>query len=117
VNLGGAAVEGARTVAAYMPDSTNPIVVDFVSAFRTAYGEDPTNAAGYAYDATKVVIAGLEATKCAGRDALQKWLATSVTDYKGVTGTIKLDQYGERMFAPGMYTPIEVKGGKWVEVK
>jgi branched-chain amino acid transport system substrate-binding protein len=117
VNLGGAAVEGARTVAAYMPDSTNPVVADFVSAFRTAYSEDPTNAAGYAYDATKIVIAGLEATNCAGRDPLQQWLAANVTDYKGVTGTIALDQFGERMFAPGMYTPIEVINGKWVEVK
>jgi len=117
VNLGGADVEGARTVAAYMPDSTNPVVADFVKAFRAAYGEDPTNAAGYAYDATNVVIAGLDATKCAGREALQKWLATNITGFKGVTGTIALDADGERMFAPGMYTPIEIKNGKWVEVK
>lgn len=117
VNLGGPAVEGTRTVAAYMPDSVNPIVADFVKAFRDAYGEDPTNAAGYAYDATNVVIAGLEATNCAGREALQKWLAKNITDYKGVTGTIALDAEGERMFAPGMYTPIEIKDGKWVEVK
>lgn len=117
INLGGADVEGARTVAAYMPDSTNPIVADFVKAFRDAYSEDPTNAAGYAYDATKIVIAGLDATDCAGREALQKWLAENIKDYKGVTGTIALDAEGERMFAPGMYTLIEIKGGKWVEVK
>ncbi|MBE3142943.1 MAG: ABC transporter substrate-binding protein [Planctomycetes bacterium] len=117
VNLGGAAVEGARTVAAYMPDSVDPIVADFVKAFREGYSEDPTNAAGYAYDATNIVIAGLEATNCAGREVLQKWLAENITDYKGVTGTIALDAEGERMFAPGMYTPIEIKDGKWVEVK
>ncbi len=117
VNLGGEAVEGARTVAAYMPDSTVPVVKDFVSAFRAAYGEDPTNSAGYAYDATKIVIAGLEATNCSGREALQEWLATNITDYKGVTGTIALDPKGERMFAPGMYTLIEIKDGKWVEAK
>jgi branched-chain amino acid transport system substrate-binding protein len=117
VTLGGAAVEGARTVAAYMPDSVDPIVADFVKSFRAAYGEDPTNAAGYAYDATNVVIAGLDATNCAGREALQKWLAENITAYKGVTGTIALDAEGERMFAPGMYTPIEIKNGKWVEVK
>ncbi|OGO21386.1 MAG: hypothetical protein A2Y54_02850 [Chloroflexi bacterium RBG_16_51_16] len=100
-----------------MPDSTVPVVKDFVSAFRTAYGEDPTNSAGYAYDATKIVIAGLEATNCSGREALQEWLATNITDYKGVTGTIALDPKGERMFAPGMYTLIEIKDGKWVEAK
>jgi branched-chain amino acid transport system substrate-binding protein len=117
INLGGEAVEGARTVAAYMPDSVNPVVAEFVGAFRTAYGEDPTNAAGYAYDATNIVIAGLEATDCAGREALQTWLAANITDYKGVTGTIALDAQGERMFAPGMYTPIEIKDGAWIEVK
>jgi hypothetical protein len=38
-------------------------------------------------------------------------------DVKGVTGTITLDEIGERVFAPGMYTPIEIKDGAWVEVK
>jgi branched-chain amino acid transport system substrate-binding protein len=117
VNLGGEAVEGARTVAAYMPDSVDPLVADFVKAFREAYGEDPTNSAGYAYDATNTVINALNGTDCAGREALQAWLRANMTDVKGVTGTISLDEIGERMFAPGMYTPIEIQGGKWVEVK
>jgi len=117
VNLGGDAVEGARTVAAYMPDSVNPAVADFVQAFRAAYNEDPTNSAGYAYDATMTVINGLNGTDCAGREPLQAWLSANIKEVKGVTGTITLDEEGERMFAPGMYTPIEIKEGKWVEVK
>jgi len=39
-----------------------------------------------------------------------------MVDKRGVTGTITLDEYGERGFAPGMYIPIEIHNGEWVEV-
>lgn len=116
INLAGDAVEGIRTVAAYTIESTNPVVADFVKAHNDQFGGNPNNPAGYAYDAANAIIAGLNATNCESREALQEWLAANIKDVKGVTGTISLDADGERVFAPGMYTPIEVKDGKWVEV-
>jgi branched-chain amino acid transport system substrate-binding protein len=117
IKLAGAAVEGIRTVAAYSVESTDPVVSDFVAKFKAAYGENPNNPAGYAYDATNAIINGLKGTNCSGREALQQWLSANMKDVKGVTGTITLDDVGERVFAPGMYTPIEIKNGAWVEVK
>jgi branched-chain amino acid transport system substrate-binding protein len=117
IKLAGDAVEGVRTVAAYTVESTDPVVSSFVSTFRETYGENPNNPAGYAYDAANAVINGLKATNCEGREPLQQWLMANIKDVKGVTGTITLDGDGERIFAPGLYTPIEIKDGKWVEVK
>jgi branched-chain amino acid transport system substrate-binding protein len=116
INLAGDAAEGIRTVAAYTIESSNPVVSKFVADFNTQFKENPNNPAGYAYDATNAIITGLNATNCESREALQAWLAANMVDVKGVTGTITLDAEGERVFAPGMYTPIEVKDGKWVEV-
>jgi len=116
INLGGDAVEGIRTVAAYTIESSDPTVSAFVTAFNAQFNENPNNPAGYAYDAANAIISGLNATNCESREALQAWLLANMKDVKGVTGTITLDGDGERVFAPGMYTPIEVKDGKWVEV-
>jgi branched-chain amino acid transport system substrate-binding protein len=117
VVLAGDAVEGVRTVAAYTVESTDPVVANFVTAFNNAYGENPNNPAGYAFDAANIIIQALNETNCSGREAIQQWFATHVKDIKGVTGVISLDDDGDRGFAPGMYLPIEVKDGNWVEVK
>jgi len=116
INLAGEAVEGFRTVAAYTIESSDPTVSAFVTAFNAQFNENPNNPAGYAYDAANAIISGLNATNCESREALQAWLLANMKDVKGVTGMITLDGDGERGFAPGMYTPIEVKDGKWVEV-
>ena len=116
INLAGDAVEGVRTVAAYTTESTDPVIMNFVEAFREAYGEDPNNPAGYAYDAVNFILEAMDETDCASREAVQAWFASEMVDKRGVTGTITLDEYGERGFAPGMYIPIEIRNGEWVEV-
>ncbi len=116
INLAGDAVEGVRTVAAYTVESADPVIAEFVAAYNDAYGENPNNPAGYAFDAMNFILDGLDATDCAGRDALQEWFSTEVVDKRGVTGNITLDEVGERGFAAGMYLPIEIRDGKWVEV-
>ena len=115
--LAGDAVEGVRTVAAYTVESADPVVANFVTAFNDAFGENPNNPAGYAFDAANIIIQALNETNCSGREAMQQWFSTQVQDIKGVTGTITLDEDGDRGFAPGMYLPIEVRDGNWVEVK
>ena len=115
INLAGASIEGARTMAAYTITSTDPVVMAFVEAYRAEYGEDPNNPGGYAFDAFTFVMEALEATGCEGREAVKDWFTTQMVDKKGVTGTITLFER-ERGFAPGMYTPIEVRDGKWQEV-
>lgn len=115
INLAGDAVEGARTVSAYTITSTDPVVKGFVDAYRAEYGGDPNNPGGYAFDAFTFAMQALEETNCEGREAVKEWFTTQVVEKKGVTGTITLFER-ERGFAPGMYTPIEIRDGKWQEV-
>jgi branched-chain amino acid transport system substrate-binding protein len=102
-------------MAAYTITSTDPVVSAFVAAYRDEYGEDPNNPAGYAFDAFTFAMQALEETNCEGREAVKEWFTTQMVDKKGVTGTITLFER-ERGFAPGMYTAIEVRDGKWQEV-
>ncbi len=112
VNLGGAAVEGVRSVSAYTVDLTDAYVADFVKAFRAAFGTDPNNGAGYTYDSAVLVLDALAAGNCT-RDGAKEWLTTSVKDKPGVTGAISFDSDGDRMFQQGLYLKLIVKDGKF----
>ncbi len=116
ISLGGDAVEGVRTVAAYAIDSTDEKVSKFVTDYKAAYGENPSNAGGYAYDATQALINAMNAVNCESREAVRQWLDDNMVDIKGVTGVITLVDR-ERSFAPGMYTKMEIKNGAFVEIK
>jgi branched-chain amino acid transport system substrate-binding protein len=113
ITLGGAAVEGVRSVSAYTIDSTVPYVADFVKAFRAAFNSDPNNGAGYTYDAMVVLLDGLDGGACSRKDTMT-WLTTDVKDIQGVTGTISFDANGDRMFQQGLYLKLIVKDGKFV---
>ncbi len=116
INLGGESVEGTRTVAAYLPESEDPVITAFVQAHNDAFGVGPNNPGGYAFDAINLIVQALESSECSGREGVREWLATNVDNIRGVTGNISFDEYGERGFAPGMYVPIEIQNGTWAEV-
>lgn len=116
IRLGGEHVEGVKTVAAYLPTSTDPVIVDFVQNHTDAFGKPPNNPGGYAYDAVNLIAVALDGSDCSGREGVRDWLANNVEDIAGITGATTFDEYGERGFAPGMYIPIEIQNGEWVEV-
>jgi len=77
------------TTHAYLGESnTNPVVREFVSAYRTANsGEMPNAFAALAYDAVGLVKAAIERSGEATPAGLLKGLA-GLENYDGVTGTI-----------------------------
>jgi branched-chain amino acid transport system substrate-binding protein len=118
IRLGGKSVEGASTLSSFSPESTKPLVADFVKAFKDAFGDTPNNCAGYAYDVANIIIQGINETNCAGGPALKQWMDTvySGVEHPGITGTILIGPDRERAYADGMFNLITVKDGKWVEV-
>jgi branched-chain amino acid transport system substrate-binding protein len=117
IKLAGPAAEGVFTVGSYDINSTDPVVSGFVTAYRAANnGENPNNPAGYTYDDATIIINALKATNCAGREAIKNWLDTNLVGktIKGVTGNIAMDSNRDRSFAPGMYTLMVVKDGKFI---
>lgn len=80
-------------------DSSSPIVVNFVNAYKAKYGSDPDNYAAHAYDAVNVLATGLNKVAVPGdlRDLL--W-----TDaFNGVTGRIDFNLQGDIVQAPRLY--------------
>lgn len=114
INLAGEAANGIRSVSAYTVDSQIPFVAEFVSQFRDAYGTDPNNGGGYAYDTLLVILDALEGGNCT-RGGVKDYLTNDIKDVQGVTGMISFDEEGDRMFQEGLYIKLAVEDGKFVE--
>ena len=78
-----------------------PPRADFVSAYRAAFGEDPTDYADAAYACAQVVLASLQAISEDGpsagelRDALRAHAVDPANRYETVIGTVGFDANGD----------------------
>jgi branched-chain amino acid transport system substrate-binding protein len=116
--LAGEAAEGVYTLAPYNINSTDPIVANFVKAYRDEFGQDPNSFAGYTYDAATTIIKAIKETNCAGKDAIKEYFEKNIKGktYAGVTGSILIGDNRDRTFAPGMYTLVQVQNGQFVPI-
>ncbi|MDH5415414.1 MAG: ABC transporter substrate-binding protein, partial [Flavobacteriaceae bacterium] len=110
IKLSGGAAEG--TIVSNMhwdPNSEDPVVKNFVTKFKAMFKKDPEVYAAAGYDCIKVVA---NAIKNGGynSDAIKKTLYNT-RGFKGVTGDITFDEYGE---VKKEYDKFIVKGGKFV---
>ncbi len=87
ITEGGADVEGIYTLGAFTPDNDDPKVQAFVTAFKEKYGEEPSNWAALAYDATNVILEAMKTCETLDRESIN----TAITgiSYEGVTGLNK----------------------------
>ena len=112
ISLSGGASEGMIvTNMEWSPESKEKIVYDFVSAYKEKCGKAPEVYAAAGYDCMKVIALAVKngGTVSSGiRDALYK-----IKDYKGVTGRITFDEYGEVVGKE--YQEFVVKNGKFVQ--
>jgi len=111
IELSGGAAEGTIVTNMHWdPNSSDPIVRNFVRKFREKYNQDPEVYAAAGYDCIKVLARAIEmggTTSDGIKEALYK-----IKHFKGVTGDITFDEYGEIMFKE--YDKFIVKGGKFV---
>ena len=87
ITEGGKAVEGVYTLGAFTPDNTDPVVQSFVTAYKAKFGEEPSNWAALAYDATNVVLEAMKTCKTIDRESIKN--AIKDINYTGVTGLNK----------------------------
>ncbi len=87
ITEGGADVEGIYTLGAFTPDNDDPKVQAFVTSFKEKYGEEPSNWAALAYDATNVILEAIKTSETLDRESIN----TAITNisYEGVTGLNK----------------------------
>ncbi len=91
------------------PHSDKPIVKSFVTAYEARFGTEPDIFAAHAYDAVRVSLYALSHTKYLAADELVQTLHFDITNFPGVTGTIRFDDYGDVHHIPIMYI---IKDGK-----
>ncbi len=84
ISEGGAAVEGIYTLGAFTPDNPDETVQAFVKAFQDKYGEEPSNWAALAYDATNVILEAMKTCDTLDRESINN--AITNISYTGVTG-------------------------------
>jgi len=75
----------------------NPKVIGFKKEFQIKYGKEPTEVAAYAFDGINLII---EAIRASGIDREKVRETMSKIYYKGVTGTIRFDERGNRIGIP-----------------
>ncbi|MCL5045460.1 MAG: ABC transporter substrate-binding protein [Actinobacteria bacterium] len=108
MKLGGEAVEGIMMVGAFDVGNPDPVVKEFVKAFREKYNEDPNTFAAFSYDAAKLVIEGLKKYG-PDRKSPQKYLK-EVKDWPGVSGRTTFNDKGDTIKP---LLKLVVKNGKF----
>jgi branched-chain amino acid transport system substrate-binding protein len=86
----------------YATDDPDPIVQNFITAYKDAYGETPNALGALAYDATNVLLGAIEtAGSTKGEDIKE---AMAATDVDAVCGHITFDENGDPVKAISMLT-------------
>jgi len=130
IGIGGEALEGCYYSNHFAADNPDSMLQGFLGRFKTKFGAEPNAIAGLAYDAANVLFGCMEqlhaqdpaAFAALGSDkagtperkeACRKIrdLIAVTKDYKGVTGSITLD---ENRNASKPAVVLEIKGGKKV---
>ncbi len=101
------AAEGGIFGNHYSTKDTDPVVQDFLKAYKAEYNEDPNALAALGYDAANVLIEALRSAKSTdSKDIIE---AINNTNYSGVTGKITFDQNGDPIKEISM---IKVENGE-----
>lgn len=88
--IGGEAINGHYFSNHYSPESTDPVVVDFLKKYKERYGVVADGLAALGYDAANVLIAAMERASEISPKAIRDEVAKT-KDFPGVTGKITLD--------------------------
>lgn len=106
IELGGDAVEGMILTQAFLPDSTEQKVQDFVKKYREKYGEDPIPHAAQAYDTVYILADAVKRAESTSPAKLRDAIA-STTGLQLVTGSPKFNAQGDDLGKRVLITKIE----------
>jgi len=114
IEIGGAAVEGTYYSTHASPESTAPVMQNFIRKFRARWaGETPDSIAALGYDAAGLLFDALKRAGTTESARLRDAIATT-RDFSGVTGRITIDQDRNATKSAVILT---VKNGKFAYVQ
>jgi branched-chain amino acid transport system substrate-binding protein len=89
--IGGTAVDGSYFSNHYSAEDKSPVVQDFISKYKAAYGSVPDGLAAMGYDAAKVLADAMTRSPSLGNQDVKDAIAHT-KDYQGVTGKITMNE-------------------------
>lgn len=84
-------VEGLTYTSAFSSESTVPAAVEFVNAYKEAYGEVPNSNAVLAYEAAELLLEAVRTADKVDRKGIRDALA-AIQDFEVPSGTISFDE-------------------------
>jgi len=96
IKKGGKAVEHMRIVGAIDLKAASPAFSTFRETYIRHYGEEPTFASMYAYEAMKVLAEAIEKTKQLEPEKIKKYIIEK-REYMGLQGTFEIDENGDNI--------------------
>jgi branched-chain amino acid transport system substrate-binding protein len=109
LDLGGAAVEGARCCTVFFAETASPKVKDFINAYTEKTGKAPGTWAALSYDSISVFAEVIKKTGAETRADVKKGLDT-LGPWEGITGVMEFDENGD---VNKVLTKLIVKDGKF----
>ena len=106
--LGGSALEGSYFSNHYSADNPDPVLQQFLTKYKQAYGSVPDSVGVLAYDAARVAIEAMKRAPDLSGPALRDAIAAT-KDFPGVSGRITLDANRD---AVKEAVVLKVAGGK-----
>lgn len=111
IRMAGRYAEGAVFPTGFFPESDAPHIVDFMAAFKDAYGEAPGFIEAIAYDTARILIQILSQPDIRYKSALREKLI-NLRDFPGVTGRTGFNENGEAV--KDLYM-LKIRRGKFVD--
>ncbi len=93
-------VQGALLAPGFFADAEDPRASNFISQFRTLYGQDPGATDAYGFDAFRLLC---NAVVKGGKSRADLLAALGTDSHEGVTGTIKFGADHTRVDPPPIY--------------
>ena len=87
---GASALNDVYFTTAYTTVTTDPVILDFVAAYKAEYNKEPDMFAALSYDATSLIIDAATRANSYEQAKIQEALVAT-KDFKGVTGSISFD--------------------------
>lgn len=112
IEIAGAdAAEGFISMSAFDPSNPDEAVQNFVTSYQEKVNSLPGEWAAGAYDTVYVMADALKAAGDIRGNELTNWMKEN-TEYKGITGNIAFDEFGDNQAAKALI--IQVNDGKFV---
>lgn len=99
---GGRHIEGLTSSVSFNPENTRPEYQLFHKQYRDRFGQEPSFAAAFGYEAMQLLAAALQQTN--GKKEGLRAILPQMGPQNGVIGSFSLDEYGDCMRAPFILT-------------